>query len=642
MKHYYVTTPIYYANGYPHLGNTYTTTVADSLTRFYKYCGVETFFLTGMDEHGDKVAQAAEKNGKDPFTFTTEVANVFKDAWKELGFEYSRFIRTTDTDHKQVVRDLLQRIYDQGDIYFGEYGGHYCFGCERFLTEKELVDGKCPDHQVVPTFVKEQNYFFKMEKYRQRLLDHLAKNPDFIRPERYKNEVLAMLREPLEDLCISRPKTRLTWGIDLPFDDKYVTYVWFDALINYLTGIGYPNDPLFKDRWASCEHLTAKDIIKPHGVYWPIMLMAADIPLYKHLSVHGYWVTPTGKMSKSLGNVVDPLSIKREFGMDVFRYYVFREMTFGLDGTFNRETLELRYNADLANNLGNLISRSIAMCQKYRDGIVPAASASDELSTTLAAEAAEMIKNVCALIEGVEIHRALEKLWGFIDAVNVYIDRTKPWVLAKDGTAAGKEKLDTVLYSQLEAIRVIASLLTAFMPDTSQKILTSLGFTGKNLTEQQKLSAIKTWGGLKAGQKLVVAPSLFPRLEITEKSKTSETKPMTEETKTPEITFDDFAKVDLRVGQIMAAEKIEKSDKLLKLQVSLGEALGMRQIVAGIAKRYQAEELVGRKILVVSNLKPAKLMGTESQGMLLAASDEAGNLEIIAPDPIMPPGSRVK
>jgi len=668
-EYYYVTTPIYYANGRPHIGNTYTTTLGDALTRFYRFLGRDVFFLTGTDEHGDKVQQAAAKEGKTPLEFTNEVADLFKRTWADLGIEYSRFIRTTEPEHVKYVTDILSAVHEKGDIYFGEYGGLYCVGCERFLTEKELVDGKCSQHQTVPQYVKEENYFFRMSKYQDQLVKYLTEvNPDFIRPAGYRNEVLGMLREPLEDLCISRPKSRLTWGIELPFDKNYVTYVWFDALINYLTGINYPDGKNAKSFWAESEHLIGKDILKPHAVFWPTMLMAAGIPLYKNLSVHGYWITESGKMSKSLGNVVDPLEIKKKYGMDVYRYFVFREMAFGLDGTFSYEALDGRYNSDLANNLGNLVSRSLAMVHKYREGKVTKATAVGELEQKVQLDAVECVERVAECIKKMEVNRAMESLWSFIAGMNVYIDRSKPWVLAKEekSDAVSAQKLDTVLYTILEANRVIAGLLTAFMPETSEKILKFLGFEGKKLTAEQTSKAVKEWGRLSVGGVVGVGETLFPRTDQTpeaesakktnskdgkeskkgmeastaaknSESSNSETKTATEGL----ISFDDFSKVQLRVGQIVAAERVEKAEKLLKLKVDVGEAEA-RQIVAGIAKFYSPEELIGRKVVVVVNLKPAKLMGVESCGMLLAASDDAGNLELVVPGSVVAPGGKVK
>lgn len=633
---YYVTTPIYYANGRPHLGNTYTTTVADCLTRFHKFLGADTFFLTGTDEHGDKVAQAAAEAGKSPLEFTTEVSDLFKRTWGELGLNYTRFIRTTERQHIAVVQQILDRIWQKGDIYFGEYGGLYCVGCERFLTEKELDNGNCPDHQTPPQFVKESNYFFRMSTYQQQLVDHINRNPDFIRPERYRNEVLAMLREPLEDLCISRPKSRLTWGIELPFDTNYVTYVWFDALINYVSGLGYPEAAEFEKYWPHAEHLIAKDIVKPHGIFWPTMLMAAGLPLYRHLNVHGYWVTPKGKMSKTVGNVVDPVAISREYGMDVFRYYVFREMVFGLDGSFNDESLETRYNADLANNLGNLVSRSLAMLHRYRQGVVPTPGVLSERDEELKNNVVTCLAQVTAHIDEVELHRALERIWLLVDAVNVYIDRTKPWALAKEANdEARRRELDTVLYCQLEAIRTIGVLLTAFLPDASRKILEFLGYRDKALEEEQCAAAADAWGRLQPGSVLEKGEALFPR------SITKGAAEMEETTETKHIVYDDFAKVELRVGQILSAQRVEKSDKLILMKVDIGEAKGPRQILGGIGKHYEPDTLVGRKVAVVTNLQPRKMMGLMSEGMLLASSDDAGNLELLSVAPIMPPGSRI-
>lgn len=674
VGNYYVTTPIYYANGRPHLGSAYTTTLADTLVRYHRYLGKETFCLTGTDEHGDKVQQAAMEAGRSPKEFTDEVSEIFKNTWKELGLEYSRFIRTTDSDHRQVVQSILSKIHTQGDIYFGEYSGLYCVGCERFLTDKELIDGQCPDHKTTPQLVKEQNYFFRMSKYQQQLIDHIQQHADFIRPERYRNEVLALLREPLEDLCISRPKSRLTWGIELPFDNNYVTYVWFDALINYLSGVGYPDGEDFKRFWPNCEHLIGKDIVKPHGVFWPTMLLAAGIPLYKHLSVHGFWVTPIGKMSKSLGNVVNPLEIKRQYGMDAFRYFIFREMAFGLDGTFSAEAFETRYNADLANNLGNLVSRSLAMVHKYRAGKVPAAGAEDGLAAELRERAMRCVAEVDALMNRMELHRALEEIWGLIDCANVYIDRTKPWVLAKaesnkqsDTAAQGnaRQALDTALVYQVEAIRIVAGLVAPFLPDSSNRILAMLGVAAAEITKFQRRSATASWSLPLSGNSIEKVESLFPRIENWGSSDGSHSDSKKEKgmsienvgaasggektvstgnsipAEAAQISYDDFAKVQLRVGQIMQAEKVEKSEKLVKLQVDLGEE-SYRQIVAGIAKHYSPESLVGRKIAVVANLKPAKLMGIQSEGMLLAASDVVGNLELLSVGPTLTPGSVIK
>ncbi len=476
---FYVTTPIYYVNAAPHIGHAYTTVVADVITRYKRLAGADAFFLTGTDEHGDKVMRAAAAKGIPPKQYTDEISALFRGLWADLMITNDRFIRTTDPDHIAVVKSILQKVYDSGDIYFAKYGGLYCVGCERFYTERELVDGKCPDHEKAPEYIEESNYFFRMGKYQERLIDHITNNPDFIRPERYRNEVLSFLKEPLEDLCISRPKSRISWGIELPFDDKYVCYVWFDALINYLTGIGYPDDPKFAKFWPVCRHLTAKDIIKPHGIYWPTMLMAAGIPLYQSLNVHGYWTIEASKMSKSLGNIVNPLSLKDKYGLDAFRYYLMREMSFGLDSSFSEEALVARLNADLANDLGNLVNRALTMAAKYFDSRVPdpkegPGPADGELIDTAARVRADYIEGM----EGFAFHKALIAVWELVSLLNRYIVENQPWELAKKPETAGR--LSRVIYNTLEGLRFLGVFLAPFMPGTAEQILSRVGAAAAN------------------------------------------------------------------------------------------------------------------------------------------------------------------
>ena len=428
---FYVTTPIYYVNAKPHLGHAYTTILADTINRFQKLLGKDTFFLTGTDEHGDKIVQAAEKMGKSPKEYVDEISSLFKNLWPELGIENDKFIRTTDPYHIECVQKFLQLVYDNGDIYFGEYGGYYCFGCERFYTEKELIDGLCPDHKKPPTYIHEENYFFRMSKYQQWLVDYIKSNPDFIQPEAYKNEVLSMLKEPIGDLCISRPKKRLTWGIELPFDKNFVTYVWFDALINYLSAIGWPDGENFKKFWPA-YHIIAKDILKPHAVFWPTMLKSAGVEIYKGLRVHGYWKVDETKMSKSLGNVVDPLSLKDKYGVDGFRYFLMREMHLGHDGNFSEENMIERFNADLANDIGNLFNRTLSMIKKYFKGELPSVMELEEIDRELILSGKESLREYIDALSRFNTAQGLANLMSFVRKVNKYIDSVAPWTLFKN------------------------------------------------------------------------------------------------------------------------------------------------------------------------------------------------------------------
>ena len=505
MNKIYITTPLYYVNAEPHLGHTYTTVVADTLKRYYRAIGYDAFLLTGTDEHGDKIAQAAAANGATPKEYADRISSLFRSTWDTCGIAYDHFIRTTDSYHKEYVQSVLQKIYDAGDIYFGEYGGFYCYGCERFYTEKELVDGKCPDHQTVPDYISEKNYFFRMSKYQQQLIDAIQSKPDLIRPERYRTEVLAFLREPLEDLCISRPTSRLQWGIPMPFDDNYVTYVWFDALLNYVSALQHRGADSLSSFWPKAQHLIAKDILKPHAIYWPTMLMAAGLPLYDHLNVHGYWVMDSGKMSKSLGNVIRPLEMKARFGMDAFRYFLLREMAFGQDAKFSEEALITRINADLANNLGNLVSRVLAMQQKYFAGVVqPLRSEWAGEDVELRNKFIQAENDLNSYVAELQFHRALESVWSALDHANRYIVHTAPFTMIKDPEK--QARVGEVLHHLLEVVRTLSRLLAPFMPDTARELSALLALSDDALK--------MPWGqGFAAGHTVHAPKVLFPRIE---------------------------------------------------------------------------------------------------------------------------------
>ena len=648
----YITTPIYYVNAQPHLGHAYTTIVADVYSRFRRLCGEDVRFQTGTDEHGDKIAEAALKEQVSPAEYVDRISALYRESWPQLHVIPDTFIRTTDAQHIRTVQRILQQVYDQGDIYFGEYSGLYCKGCERFLTEKELVGGNCPDHLQPPEAITEQNYFFRMSRYQQQLIDHIHDNPDFITPERYRNEVLAFLSEPLEDLCISRPTSRLTWGIALPFDPHFVTYVWFDALINYLTGIGYPDGETFDKYWAVAEHVIAKDILKPHAIYWPTMLLAMGLPLYQHLHVHGYWNVDETKMSKSIGNVVRPADLVADYGVDTVRYFLLREMSFGLDSSFSSAKIVARQNSDLANDLGNLFSRAMAMLEKYADATIPSPGVTEEIDASLQQTARQMLAGYHEDMGHFHFHRALQGVWELISQANKYIVVSEPWVLAKDPVR--QERLQAVLYNLAECLRLLTLVLRPVMPETSQKMAAGLGLA----LDDPRIADFGQgahWGLSTAGTGLPGTEPLFPRMDMpgskagaaeaagapTRKSSPKKEKKKAAVAAPGVIAFQQFQQIDLRVAEVVHAERVVKSDRLLKLTVKAPEE---RTIVAGIAEYYTPEEVIGRQVLIVANLQPVEIMGVQSQGMVLAATTEVAGkrrLVLTSVSDLVPAGSKV-
>lgn len=632
-KGFYITTPIYYVNDIPHIGHAYTTVAADILARYMRFKDKKVFFLTGTDEHGQKVEKAARERGRLPKEHADIMVENFKTLWKELNISNDAFIRTTDEEHKKVVREILQKLYDKGEIEKRKYCGMYCTPCERFWTEKDLIDGKCPDCGREVECIEEENYFFLMSKYQQALIEYIEKNPKYILPESRKNEVLGFLKtKPLGDLCISRPRHRLEWGIPLPFDENYTTYVWFDALVNYYSALKYlaPSETLW---WPPDHHLIGKDILTTHAVYWSTMLMALGLPLPRNIFAHGWWTVKGKKMSKSLGNVVNPSEVIKKYGVDAFRYFLFREVSFGLDGDFSEEALVRRINNDLANDLGNLVNRFLAMNEKYMKGAVKIEPSFWENNTS----DGEFVLSFKTLIEEIDnetlwdefkLNIVLEKIWTAISLSNNYIAKTEPWKVAKENP----ERVSIILFNIWNAIRVITLFIHPFMPETAEKIWKALGL--RDLEIDYKM--VKWEIDLK-DIKTERIEQLFPRIDlIKEESAKVENK---EEKMEELIGIEEFMKIKLKVGKVLSAERVKGSKKLIKLIVDIGE---QRQIVAGIGEQYTPEELIGRSIVVVSNLKPAKLMGVESQGMLLAATGSDGTISILTVDREVNPGATVK
>lgn len=649
MKNFYVTTPIYYVNDKPHIGHAYTTILADVLARCHRQLGIPSHFLTGTDEHGQKVQRAAEQNNLTPLEQCNQTVVRFQELWKKLEISHDDFIRTTEKRHTKIVQKILQDLYDKGEIYAAEYEGKYCVPCERFFTEKDLVDGACPDCNRPVEPLKEKSYFFKMSKYQDWLIQYIETHPEFIQPSFRRNETLGFLRAPLGDLCISRPKNRLSWGIELPFDTDYVCYVWFDALVNYISAIGYLSDDpemqkKFNDTWPATCQLIGKDILTTHTVYWPTMLKAMNVPMPTTIFAHGWWLVGNSKMSKSLGNVVNPMEMCDRYGIDAFRYFLMSEMSLGKDASFTEEIFVTRYNSDLANDLGNMCSRVLKMITANLNGLTPEKPANvteddrELIDTTLKA-----ISSMTKSIHGMTLDQGIADVLSAVRAANRYFEKTAPWKLAKDPEK--QDDLKRVLYNACECLRIVSALLLPIMPEKMAELRRAIGLNQDEIYAQIE----ESFGNLPANRAIENIKPLFPRIEIPkeeatqEKKKTTE-KPSLEEIKLPEnvafIGKEDMDKILLKTAVVLSAEKVKGADKLLCLQIDAGSE--KRQIVSGIAPFYKPEELIGKTIVIVANLKPAKLRGIVSQGMLLAAStDDYSTLRLVTVDGEIAPGTNI-